>query len=273
MESLKKHDNIVLGDPETADVIFTAHYDTPWRAFVPNLMLPVNKPLFYLYNFAIAFILLAIALLGAKYVTLLSGLDRMSRAGRAVWMAAYLILYIGLFILLLFSGKNKHNCNDNTSGVAAVLETYKRLNGDKRAAFILFDDEEKGKLGSKAFASAHAKIKAETLLINLDCVANGGYFIIGATAKAKNSPFYKLLTDAFISENGFEALFYDADKIAMNSDQKNFDVSLGVCACKKGKSVGYYCDRIHTKYDTVASEDNISYVTNALSGFVDRISQ
>ena len=41
----------MIGSPEGADVIFTAHYDTPRRALIPNLMLPLNPVLKWIYIF------------------------------------------------------------------------------------------------------------------------------------------------------------------------------------------------------------------------------
>ena len=36
------HGNVVIGEPEKAQTIFTAHYDTPRRALFPNLMFHLN---------------------------------------------------------------------------------------------------------------------------------------------------------------------------------------------------------------------------------------
>ena len=44
-----KHHNFVAGDPDTARVIFTAHYDTPANMILPNLIIPRNLPLFFGY--------------------------------------------------------------------------------------------------------------------------------------------------------------------------------------------------------------------------------
>ena len=38
-EENEEHTNLVFGDPAAARVIFTAHYDTPRRGLLPNLML------------------------------------------------------------------------------------------------------------------------------------------------------------------------------------------------------------------------------------------
>ena len=41
--------NLVIGDPETAEIIITAHYDTPARLPLPNLITPRNVPVYLVY--------------------------------------------------------------------------------------------------------------------------------------------------------------------------------------------------------------------------------
>ena len=48
VEEAAKHYNVVIGDPETAQAIFTAHYDTPASFFLPNFMTPRNRVFFWL---------------------------------------------------------------------------------------------------------------------------------------------------------------------------------------------------------------------------------
>ena len=45
-----KNKNIVIGDVASAKVVCTAHYDTPAAALFPNIMIPRNSLLFYLYQ-------------------------------------------------------------------------------------------------------------------------------------------------------------------------------------------------------------------------------
>ena len=42
--------NLVLGDPENADVVFTAHYDTCARLPFPNFITPKNLLIYLLYS-------------------------------------------------------------------------------------------------------------------------------------------------------------------------------------------------------------------------------
>jgi len=45
--------NIVIGDPEAAKVLYTAHYDTCARLPFPNFITPKNFLVYLLYNFLI----------------------------------------------------------------------------------------------------------------------------------------------------------------------------------------------------------------------------
>ena len=58
-----RHCNVVFGSPEHAQVIYTAHYDTPARLPIPNLMTPRNIPMFALYQLGIILALLLIAVI------------------------------------------------------------------------------------------------------------------------------------------------------------------------------------------------------------------
>lgn len=112
--------NIIIGNPETAQVIFTAHYDTQPRMFFPNMCTPTKPAIFLLYQIGMGIGIVAVgALLG-----LLAGLVTGS------FWAGYFTGYISLIVLLglmMFGPANPSCANDNTSGVAAVLELMARI--------------------------------------------------------------------------------------------------------------------------------------------------
>ena len=56
------HENLIFGRPDTARVIFTAHYDTPRRALLPNLMLVTNRVLFWAYHLGTVLAMLGVSL-------------------------------------------------------------------------------------------------------------------------------------------------------------------------------------------------------------------
>ena len=264
-ENNNGHVNLVIGDPDRADVIFTAHCDTPRRSFYPNLMIPVCAPLRYAYMFAVIAPLFAVSIFGGWLAQHTLGEDVVRSIRRLTMLAVYMALYLGLFFLLFRGPANKHNKNDNTSGTAAVLTLADRLPAGGKAAWILFDDEEKGKKGSRAFAEAHPEIKADTLVVNMDCVGNGTRFLASVADGARGDPAFAALEKA-LAEIG--TLVFPAAKASINSDQRNFDRGVGLCACLPSRLAKWYVPRIHTVRDTVASWENIDTLAAALEGFM-----
>lgn len=255
----KKHNNILIGNIDDADVVFTAHYDTPAASIFPNIMMPRNKVLGMIYQFSYP-IGLALLSLGISYlITNLLGLSH------EIWAALYIVLYLGGFYLLTRCFDNKNNYNDNTSGVASVLELAKKSQSNK-VAFILFDNEEKGKLGSKAFSNYHKNYNSK-LIINLDCVGNGNNIIIVAKDNAIKHRFYNSLKETLIGNDDYNVEFYGMKGSLSNSDYKNFECGISVMACKKKKIIGYYTPRIHTKFDVICDNNNIEFIVNSLLSF------
>ena len=255
--------NVVIGDPETAEVVFTAHYDTPATIGLPNIMIPRNLPLFYGYQMLLVLGLLLIAFL-AGGLAAQAGLSPES----AYWVGW--LVYMALLFLLLAGPANPHNVNDNTSGVAAVLELMEKLPAEARgkAAFILFDNEEKGLLGSKAYAKAHQQVQYTRLVVNMDCVGLGETILVIASKLAAKLPAYARLEEALRNHGGREVRFFGASGSACSSDQKSFKCGVVAVACKHRPVVGYYCPRIHTPKDTFADQGNLDFLAEGLANFV-----
>ena len=170
--SLIKSSNVIVGNPETAKVVFTAHYDTCAVLPFPNFITPQNIILYLLYQILILVPIFILAI-GAEILLLALWHDA------PMWMAL-LIVYavLGFCIWWMMAGPaNKHTMNDNTSGVATLMEIALSLPAEKRnaVAFIFFDNEEKGLLGSTLFKKKHGVKTKNTPVINFDCVSDGDY--------------------------------------------------------------------------------------------------
>ena len=254
--------NIVIGDPETAKVTYTAHYDTPAVMPFPNFITPKNLFIYLLYQLllvAIFFILSAVVGGTVGYLT------------KNPMLASLLALVVcyGLLFLMLLGPANKNCANDNTSGVAAVMEIMNRLPEAERqkVAFILFDNEEKGLLGSSAYASTHKNFKKNGLLINLDCVGDGEHIFFFANKKTRALPQYTLLCETMEAQEGRIPHMEKMETSIYPSDQAQFKYGIAVCACNKMKVIGYYVDKIHTKKDTVCEQINLDFLADGLTAF------
>jgi len=151
--TVDKAKNMIIGDVHNAKVVYTAHYDTPM--FSPwFLFARVFGHLIGGVVFGSFVMLAAIAVVAAGIGIVLEGLV----TGEFLTFAEPLYFMVSLFVLFILSFviPSPGNANDNTSGVLAVYEVARRLKErgmEKDAAFILFNNEELGLLGSSAFKS------------------------------------------------------------------------------------------------------------------------
>lgn len=253
-EMNKTSRNLIAGDPDRARVIFTAHYDTCARSPLPNLIYPRSMLLTLLAQMPLVLVILALACAAAW------GMAALTRMRAAAALAGYMV-YFGLFSLLFFGPANRHTANDNTSGVAALLEIMAALPPAEKenAAFIFFDHEELGKVGSRRYARAHPGITHGKILLNLDCVGDGDDFLIVAP-KRPGTGLERALKAAFADRGGKRALHCSAADTSYNSDQKSFPNGVAVAACRRGR-LGYHVPRIHTGRDVICEESNLEYVT------------
>ena len=259
-ESGGKHNNVVCGDPEEAQMTITAHYDTPACFGLPNLMIPRNWPVYFLYQSAIILVMLLISFA--------VGLGLMALTGEEVLLRIGLLgTYFGLISLMMYGPANKHNVNDNTSGVAALLETMAKIPEEHRqkVAFILFDNEEKGLRGSKAYAKAHLQVQYTGFIVNLDCVGVGEHFLLTVPKLARNIEAYQLLERLLAEREGRTVHFFGAFGTRGNSDFRSFKCGVGVSAYRKVSGVGFVTGAIHTWRDTRADQGNIDWIAGALA--------
>ena len=250
--------NIIVGNPESAKVVYTAHYDTCARLPFPNFITPKNIGIYLLYQLVITIVFMFLPLFIIGFVCGML-IDDPELGIPATMLLSYAWLIAFMYILIA-GPANKHTANDNTSGVAVLLNIMAQIQPEDKAkvAFIFFDLEEAGLLGSSAYAQKHKKAMKNKLLINFDCVSDGNNILFVLKKGAKE--YREILENAYPSKDGFnvevasKGIFYP-------SDQAQFPCGVGVAALNKSKRGILYMDKIHTKNDTVFDEKNIEYLT------------
>ncbi len=252
--------NVVFGDPEQANYVVGAHYDTCAHLPFPNFITPCKFLWYLLYQILVigGFAVLAI-LLGVAAALLTKNTDLAPAVGVAVYWA--------LLLLMLFGPANKHNANDNTSGVVSVLELMRTLPEEQRnrVCFVLFDLEEAGLFGSMAYRSKHKKATNRQLIINLDCVGDGDEIVFFPTKKMKKQKTRMEQLQSRLPLAGKKNLTLKSKGFAFYpSDQSNFPLGLGVAAFRKNKLFGLHLGRIHTNRDTILDENNVSVIRDYL---------
>lgn len=251
--------NLVIGDPEKAKYLLTAHYDTCARMIVPNLITPCNFWSFLGYQLVIALMLIIpMGLISAA-------VGYFTKDPQAGMLTADAVLLLLLW-LMLAGPANKSNVNDNSSGVIAVLEIAKALPERERekVCFVLFDLEELGLIGSASYRKAHKKASNSQLVLNLDCVGEGDYLYLFPTSKLKKDGEGMAALEKIVGQLGKKSINLRSKGFSIYpSDQANFPYGVGICALKRGK-MGLYLGRIHTPKDTILEETNINILRAAL---------
>lgn len=264
---LLKSRNIVIGNPDTASVVYGAHYDTCARLPFPNFITPKNFVIFLLYQIVIGLaMVLPVLLIDILFTSLFVWLDLPDGIDL---LLSELVLFAGIAVIYLLMTKgpaNRQNANDNTSGVVTVLTLADRLADRNDVCFVLFDNEEAGLFGSAAFAKAHKTVRDRTLLVNFDCVSDGDWLLILSSKPARQTVSYGDFCESVrrrCASTDKIPLFATSTNAIYPSDQMNFKKFIAVAALKKTKTplVGYYMDRIHTPKDTVFEDENIAVLT------------
>lgn len=257
--------NIVVGNPDKAEIIVTAHYDTPPVSPIPNAMFPTNVLMFVLFQILFCFIII----LFAWVITIPIALSSLSGE---FYVNSMQFIFIGIFLWFALGYQNKHNANDNTSGVITlvkILEEIPKENRDK-ICVVFFDNEEKGLFGSLYFKKLHPSAQNK-LVVNFDCVGDGDRIVTLARKKARNNKQYKKLTEIFSETSKKYNMIYlkkNAKPMTFGSDQMNFDISMAVCTLRKSPLGFLYAARIHTPFDKTCEERNLDCLAEVIIEYI-----
>lgn len=258
---IKSH-NIVIGNIDEAENILCAHYDTPNTMLIP-----------YIVSIDNFFITLAISILGLFPIFIVWMLIIKAIGTFITGILPFLILseisMLILFYLFYLCFTNKNNYNDNTSGVVAVMEILLSLSETERknTLFILFDNEEKGLLGSMGFSQSLGK-KFKGTVFNFDCIGDGSHIV--ALAKKSAYKAHQTLSSYFSIkyEHTFILKKRTWKTILFMSDDANFNNSICFAAFKKKPFIGRYVDKIHTNMDKKLNQNNIVFITTAIIAYI-----
>ncbi len=252
--------NVIAGDPAGAKYLVTAHYDTCARLPFPNFITPCNFGAYLVYQILMVLAFVIVSITAGVAVGLITGSWDL---GTVIALA----VYWGILIMMMVGPANKHNANDNTSGVVSVLKIAERIPQEHRdkVCFVLFDLEEAGLIGSGAYRKLH---KAETdrqIILNLDCVGDGDDIVLFPSKKLKKDPGkMEQLRSVCLQGEKKSLSLHEKGFSHYPSDQAKFPYGVGIAALRRSKLVGLYCSRIHTNRDRILEEENTDLIVKQL---------
>lgn len=243
--------NVVIGDLKNAKYILGAHYDTPPR--LPAFL--IRSTLFF--NI---FSILIVPIIFIIFITFEWNLV----------FAALIYLLLSLYILGIGIA-NKYNYNDNTSGVLTLLLLMNKLETND-VAYVFFDNEEKGLIGSLQLAFYMKKLRKNSprkkVFINFDCVGRGESF---GFASFNSKDIAQELIDIGNSEENNYEFMHRKPSVLEGSDHVSFKnwKSIGImCYNKKAKK--YKLNNIHSHKDKFINIENIDVLVNLIKKYIDK---
>lgn len=254
--------NVVMGDPETAKYLVTAHYDTCARMPFPNFIMPCNVMVFVMCQLGKWLLIAFVSILISTLCGMVFG--KWSIAPAAVFAV------LSLVALSIIGPSNPSNANDNSSGVVTVLEMLRSFPENRRhkVCFVLFDLEEAGLIGSASYRKTHRNATDNQIVLNLDCVGEGDQIRMFPSKTLKEDR--KMLTSLYKACGYFgkkNLLVHEKGFAVYPSDQMYFPYGVGICSLKQNKH-GLYVSKIHTPKDTVLEETNVNILRAALTSFI-----
>lgn len=254
--------NIIVGDIEQVEYIFTAHYDTPGK--IPGYA-RFSYKLFG--NTSIVFSNLLIILIIILYSTFMVVLGKMFGLDDIIKLIAnipYIVLILGIFI------PNKNNYNDNSSGILTLMNIAHEISdhniNKNKVAFVFFNNEEWGLLGSTAMKKYWKKNKTPLKgkkIINFDCVGNGDTILI---THGRNDKLAKEMQERFKLSTIHDVERFKYNIIPLSDDFKfRKKGAIGIVFCNKSKlGKGYYIPDIHCSKDIKLNLENIELLTSEI---------
>ena len=259
--------NVVIGDAERAKYLVTAHYDTCAWMPMPNFITPCNFFVYFVYQLLLTGVIFCAAIGIGVVFGLLLGDPAIGG------ITSFIMLYV-ILGLMMAGPANRHTANDNTSGVVTVLEIMASMpeNLRDRVAFVLFDLEEAGLVGSSSYRSKHKKQTQEQIVLNLDCVGDGDQILLFPTGKLKKNASEMEKLSKLCGRMGAKHLQLKRKGFAFYpSDQASFPLGVGIAAFHKAKFLGYWLGRIHTSRDTKLDMTNVNILRAAIISLIGNI--
>ena len=256
--------NLVIGDAEHAEYLITAHYDTCAWMPIPNFVTPFNLPVYILYQI----VLLAVMLAGAIVPGMLA---RLLGASEEVALSVAGIFYWIWIFALMFGPANRHCANDNTSGVVTLLEIMASMPDNLRGkvAFVLFDMEEAGLIGSASYRKSHKSATDRQIVLNMDCVGDGDEIVLIPNKRLRRDDCAMAKFQPLCGSFGCKSLHvHRKGFVFYPSDQANFPLGVAIAALRCNRWIGRYYGRIHTHRDTVLDRTNVNVLRAALISLI-----
>ena len=257
--------NVLAGDPAHAPVLLTAHYDTPSRWLLPDMVLPRNIPLWVLWQLLHFALLLLPAL--AAYMAVYA-LTQSARAG--LW--GLVLCYLALLALSAFGPANRVNRGEDAD-LAVLLTLLADLPPEERGktAVLFADGGFLGARGARAWAKAHPQIQFTRLTLALCRTGDGGTLLAASSALARKCTGFGALGSALSAAQGLTAVHCDSRACTLGGEGRAFRCAVLLACCRRKRGIGLWSPGGRTPADTRCDPQNVAEVCRIIKQFLSKL--
>ena len=240
-----KSRNLVIGDPERAQMLFCAHYDTPARRLLPEISFPGRPVLSLVLEILKALFLMLPAF--AVYLLFWSFLG--SRA-----VPVFFLTYLALLALQVLGPAEKRNPGLDAA-VQTLLEVMETLPDEarSRAAFVLFDHGELNRAGARQFAKNHSQAAWTRLMVQFERMEAGSQLVLLTGRPAQKAAGFHGLVSALNRIPGYKVSTFTTLPFSAPSDATGFACHVRLLLCDAAAFLGPMLRR-HRKKEAQEAE-------------------
>ena len=249
--------NVIAGDPERARIFYAAHYDTGLHELLPPVICPTRPMTYVLYQALTPLAVLLVSFAVSVGITFMLNWPNLT-------LPLFMVLLLGALAYLRYGPAEQNNLNDNTSGVAVLLETAEKLTPRYRndVCFLFLDGGSGNMQGAKGFRGKYPRAK-EKPVICLDCVGSGDELLI---LPGKGARWDGDLLDAVNAsfENTARKNCYDKvdGLVHYPSDNRAFKQGVAICAVRHVRGFGRIIRP--TGKDNAIDDENLNLLRDGL---------
>ena len=249
--------NVIAGDSERARIFYAAHYDTGLHELLPPVICPTRPVTYVLYQALTPLAVLLVSFAVSVGITFVLNWPNLT-------LPLFMVLLLGALAYLRYGPVEQNNLNDNTSGVAVLLETAEKLTPRYRndVCFLFLDGGSGNMQGAKGFRGKYPRAK-EKPVICLDCVGSGDELLI---LPGKGARWDGDLLDAVNAsfENTARKNCYDKvdGLVHYPSDNRAFKQGVAICAVRHVRGFGRIIRP--TGKDNAIDDENLNLLRDGL---------
>jgi len=269
MKDSAENNNVIVGDPEKADIYVVSHYDTPGKIGVLRFLEKLLGR-----SLAWCVVLALLIPLAFLFIYFLLKIEPDATYLKKFGLSfLWLIVLVVIFFIVPALLANKNN-KSTTSGLLSLIGVAEKVAKDSelkdRVCFIVFDNAEWGMLGSSAFVKWCKRNKinaADKTVISVEKLGCGDNLTLFTTLKPSKNKGYELVSES-LKNSGIDFKSAVSSNFFLG-DHMQFKNGVMICSTSVSKIGTLYIPNVGTGKDNECDIDYVQQVSDTIYNILD----